>query len=301
MPLNKRILKVTISLPSGDVVLDQNLAMRVSVKKMALNIQSIASVEVMNLSTSLRAKLISQFTAFHKRIVDTTPSAADNINIKIEAGYDDSSNVSSASGSNAQQTAVIFIGQVVLVDPVSSPPDIGVRITCWTRQIDKLTFTESPMPYSMTYKALCVRVSDEMGLSNPIIETSQNDQIVKNPARSIYTVSALLPYIQDLFRGHGNVAAFVDNDQLIVKDVDKIINTGAISQVSEFIGTPMWTEWGVQWVTLMDTTLKLAQAATLNSLMNPSLNGTYVITCLDYDLTTRDEAFYVKAEGQPSA
>ena len=296
MALSKRILNITISLPGGDVVLGSDIDVKVKVYKAALAIQSRASIEITGMTTSLRQQLLSQFTAWHKRQVESGQAAADWINVKIEAGYEGASSVDST----ASNTAVVFLGQIALVDYVAGPPDITVRITCYSRQIDKTSFVTSPAPSTTTYLNYVKWAAEQMGMGeNFICDTSFNDVIVTNPAATVFTRAALLVDIQNLFRP--DVAAFIDNDQLIVKDRNKVINVGAIAELKEFIGTPMWTEWGATFVTLMNPSIKLAQAATITSMMNPGVNNTYVITEIEYDLTTRDNAFYIKASGSPPA
>lgn len=298
MALSNRVLKVTISLPGGDVVLDQGLQLDISVYKAALAIQSRATVTAMGLSTTLRQQLLSQFTAWNKRKVETGGADPNWIGIKVEAGYA----VESPNGGVNNQTAVVFVGQIVLVDPVSGPPNIGVRITCYTRQVDKTKFVTVPSPEAPTFQQYVVWAAGQMGFGDKLTFDCSPDianRIIQNPSRSTYVASALLIDIQNTFRP--DVAAFVDNDQLIVKDRNRIINVGAISNVTEFIGTPVWTEWGVTWTTLMDPTVALAQAAKLTSIMNPGVNGTYVITELEYQLSSRSNPFYVKASGAPPA
>jgi hypothetical protein len=291
MPLAQRIIKVTISLPSGNVVLTQALRMNVSVFKAALAIQSRATIDVIGMTTSLRQRLLTQFTAWHKRKVESGGASQDWIDIQIEAGWD-----------NSVGTSVIFKGQVVLVEPSSGPPNIGVRITCFTRQIDKTTWKSNPAPFKTTFENYVRWASKVMGLTNePICQTSYNDLEIKNPARSIYDAGALLIDIQNQYRYGFDVVAFVDNDQLIVIDKAQAVASRGIVNLSEFIQTPTWTEWGASFLVLMEPRIQLVQAVTLNSLMNPGVNGTYVLTTLEYTLSSRDVPFYVRGNGSPPA
>jgi hypothetical protein len=291
MALTTRILKATLSMPGGDVVLDQTLEMKIKISKAALAIQNRATIDVIGLTTSLREQLLSQFTAWKKRQVETGQIQQNWINIKIEAGNDDNTN---------SEPSVIFKGQVVLCEPSSPPPNIGVRITCYSRQIDRTSFISTPAPAQTTFANYVAYAAAQMGFDkNFICDTSYNDVVIYNPARSIHVAAALLIDIQNMYRP--DVAAFIDDDILIVKDRNKIINPSNVAQVTEFIGTPSWTEWGVDFTTLFNPSIRLAQAAALTSLMNPSLNNTYVIMELEYDMTTRGTAFYVKASGSPPA
>lgn len=292
MALSKRVLNVTINLPTGPVKLDQTIAIRARISKAALSIQNRCVLDVIGLTTSLRTQLLSQFTLWHKRKVDTTPGSQDWVGITIEAGYESDGQVFSS---------VVFKGEIALVEPMAPPPNTAVRITCFTRQIDKTTNITARAPASTTYYEYVRWAAGQMGFGNNFIcDTSFNDQIIENPAQSVYTVSGLLLDIQNMYRPA--VAAFVDDDRLIVKDINKVINPTQIATIREFVGQPTWTEWGAAFRTLFDTSLRLAGGVKINSLMNPSLNDTtFVITDMEYDLASRDGPFYVVVRCSPSA
>jgi len=291
MAMNTRILRATISMPSGDVILNQTLKLRIRVKKAALAIQNRATIDVTGMSTQLRETLLSQFTAWNKRQVDTAQSAENWINVKIEAGY---------VVNGREQSSVVFLGQVTLCELIEGPPNITVRLTCYSRQVDKTQFVSDPAPAQTTFYGYVEWAAKQMGFGTSFIcQTSVNDVLISNPARSIITRAALLLDIQNYYRP--NVAAFVDDNVLIVKDRSGIINPDQIAYLYRFVGIPTWTEWGVEFVTMYDPSIRLAQAVDLSSVMNPSVNGKYVIMELEYDLSSRDRPFYVKGGGSPPA
>lgn len=296
MSLRERVLSAVITLPNGQIVnLDQDLKLRVRIKKAALALQNKATIEVTNLTTSLREQLLSQFTAWQRRQNEqgTNTGSWQWVNVEVIAGY---------TQNGVTRSATVFKGQIVQVDPVAGPPNVTVRITAYTRQVDKtnfITVNKSP-PAEAKFKDYVKWAAEEMGYGNQYLcQTSYDEVVVKNPARSLLTHSALLIDIQDMYKP--DVAAFVDDDFLYVKDRNKIVNTDAITQVTDFIGIPQWTEWGVQFTTLFDQSIRLAQASSLNSLLNPFVNGTYVIMELQYELSSREGPFYVTANGSPPA
>ena len=305
MPLNSRVLTATIGLPAGNIILNQSLMMRIKIRKAALQVQNSATVEIMGMTTSLRLQLLSQFTAWKARQVPEGQASQAYIPITIAAGYQSTASSSenssgSSSNSNTNQSATVFVGEVALVEPIGQPPNFGVRISCFTRQLDKTEFPSLAAPITATFKQLVAFAAKQMGLGNNYYcNTSIDDKVIYNGFKTIYTISGLLIAIQAM--QYPDVAAFIDDDQLIVKDRNAIVNPANVTQLNEFIGTPMWTEWGAQWVTLMNTNVKLASAAQLTSSMNPGVNGQYVITELEYDLTSRDGPFYVTANGSPPA
>lgn len=301
MPLGTRVLKVTISLPSGDIVLDQSINLHVKIHKDALAIQNSCDIDVVNLSQSLRQSLLSQFTAWNKRNVETGQPGytASYINVTVAAGWANTASSNAAGSTNASQPTIVFSGQIVQVDPLGAPPNLGVTIKCYSQQINKLAFKTGFAPTNTTFANYVAWAGAQMGVSRVICETSYNDTPISNPFAATHTVGELLIDIQNAYRP--NVAAYIDNNVLIVHDINKIISTAQIVTVDEFIGTPMWTEWGVTFTTLFNPQIALAGAATLKSVMNPSLNKTFVISSLDYDLTSRDRNFYGKAFANPSA
>lgn len=292
MTMNSRILKVTLEMPNGKVVLNQTLFLRIRINKAALALQSKATIEVAGLSTQLRESMLSQFTAWNKR--KNEGANLDNpawINVKVEAGF---------RVNGKDYSSQVFIGQVVMVDLVAPPPDISIRITCYSRQIDKSNNVSSYPPGNVTFRAYVAWVAAQMNLgTNFICDTSYNDTVISNASRSSRIVGSLLIDLQSIYRP--DVAAFVDDDYLIVKDRNKMINPNTIPKVSKFIGAPSWTEWGVSFVTMFDAAIRLGNGAELKSRINPSLNGQYVITELEYDLCSRERPFYVKGSGSPPA
>lgn len=295
MPLGARILNVVLKLPNGDVILDDSLDLKVRIHKDALAIQQSCEIVVTDLSQSMREMLISRFSAWQNRNVQQGTGQSTYIGVTVQAGYETFSR-------NAMQTNVttVFTGQVVTAGPVGALPNLAVRIICYSRQVDRTGWvTPDSMPAQTTFKNYVKLAAEAMGL-NFVCETSYNDKVITNPGASVYNVGSLLIDLQSYYRP--NVAAYIDNGTLYVKDVNKVITTANTVNVDEFINTPMWTEWGAEFECLFNPQITLACAAQLKSKMNPSLNqSAFVIYTLDYDLTSRDTAFYVKASGSPPA
>ncbi|PMS33199.1 hypothetical protein B0G57_1204 [Trinickia symbiotica] len=301
MALTKRILNVVMTLDSGDVTLDASLDMHVNVSKMALGLQHTCTIDVFGLSQALRQTLLSQFTAWNKRQIEQPVGAVAPRNnfvpVKVYAGYHSGSVGPAAPGQNT--TTLIFDGWVVLCDPISGPPNIGVRLTCYQLAQQKTQFISDVAPASATVEQYANWIAKQMGLARVLCVTSLKDKVISNLSGTTEIVAALLVDIQEAFRP--NVAAFIDNNTLIVKDVNQVIDNFNTVAVDEFIGTPMWTEWGVEFTCLYDPKIQLAGAATLKSLMNPGLNKSWVITALRYNLSSRAEPFYVTVDGCPPA
>jgi hypothetical protein len=299
MPLANRVLQVTFDMPGGPVTLDQSLNMNVKIHKGSLAVQNRCTIDVYNLSKTLREQLLSQFSQWQRqKYLQTPTNQLKWINVTVKAGW----STPTYGGSQTSQTintATIFIGQVAFCDIISGPPNVGIKITCYTRQIDKTAQPTMLAPYSGTFAGYVAWAAGQMGFgTNFICQTSHNNDKSQNIGGVIQSLQALLISIQNAYMP--NVAAFVDDGRLIVKDRSSILDPSDIITVSEFIGIPSWTEYGVTFQTLFDPTLRLAYGVTLKSILNPSLNGgTFVVMDLEYDLTTRQEAFYSTVEAAP--
>lgn len=291
MALDIPLVRVDLDMPSGHVILNETLMLNVNIKKQTLAIQNRATVEVGGLTQKLREHLLSNFTAFNKRLRETGRIEANYINVVISLGY---------RRGDKETLSVVFRGQVVLTEIVSGPPNMIIRITCYTRQIDRTRFLTTQAPNPATFKEYVTWAAGQMGFgSNFICETSINDRIIYNPGRTAFVAAALLLDIQNLYRDE--VAAYVDDDFLIVKDKDMILERDGIVNLNEFITPPTWTEWGANFTVLYNENIKLAQGVTLNSIINPSLNGTtFVVMELNYNAASRADNFYVTAEVSPA-
>jgi len=294
MPLGTRVLTITLAMPQGNVVLDESLDLKVKITKAALAQQQQCEVVVTNLSVSLRASLITQFSAWNKRNIENgQPNATQQsyIGVTVQAGY----------SNPGQQSNVItvFVGQVALAGPIGELPNMAVKITAYSQQINKVQYITQIPPGQMTFKAYAAFIAAQMGV-NLACQTSYDDQVITNPGASVHTVGDLLVDLQSYYRP--NVAAYVDNNTLYVKDVNAVIASAGQVTLDEFINMPLWDEWGCEFEVLFNSQLLLSCAATLVSTMNPSLNNVgYVIYALEYNLTSRDTPFDIKANGAPPA
>lgn len=295
MPLGRRVLRVTFNMPQGDVTLDETLDMHVKIQKAALCQQQQCDIVVNNLTASLRASLITQFTSWNKRNIENgQPNATQQsfIGVTVQAGY-------STPGQPQPNIITVFSGQVALAGPMGELPNMAVKITAYSQQISKVQYITQVPPGQMTFKKYAAWVAAQMGV-NLVCQTSYDNVVVTNPAASIHTVGDLLIDIQNYY--HPDVAAYVDNNTLYVRDVNAVITTASQVTIDEFINMPLWDEWGVEFECLFNPQLLLSCAATLVSTMNPSLNNVgYVVYAIVYDLTSRDTPFNMKVNGAPPA
>ncbi len=290
MVMKTRLLRVTLNINGEDVVLDENLMLQVRIKKAALSLRNKATINVGGLTQQRREQLLTNFTAYNQRLRSQGLLNDNYIPVTIQAGY---------SVGGVVTLTQIYKGQVVSCDLASPPPNVVVQITCYTQQQDTLSFITTPAPTAITYGAYAEWVAKQMGLSL-YLDTDYANTIVYNPGRTCSHVAALLLDLQRYDRN--NISAYIDDDQLIVKDKNKIVNTSNISTITDFLEMPIWNEWGVGFLILFNNSIKLAGGLFLTSILNPSINNTpFVIVQLEYNLESRGKQFSINVGVCPSA
>ncbi len=301
MAIGKRVIVVNIYPDVNDltnvIVLDDSLDIDVKIHKDVMAYQNKAIIEVSGLTTLLRESLLSRFTAYQlSRLSQGYNSQQIFWRVVIEAGYQ-----SNAVGQN-QQLSTVFIGELSLIEPTSPPPTIGVKITCYTNQVDKTQWvTTNSLPGSATFEEVIQWAGSQLQLANPTnnitvnIDTDFANTIVTNAGMSFRELGAVPATLMQYF--WPKVFAYIDDDTLYVRDRTKVDSSPPIV-LSSFIGTPMWTDTGVKVQTLFNESLRLMSNVTVQSLMNPILsNSGFTVGTLDLHLTSRKKPFYTSFDG----
>ncbi len=306
MSIGKRVIVVNIypdaNDPTNVIVLDDSLDIDVMIHKDVMAYQNKATIDVSGLTTLLRESLLSRFTSYQLSRLGQgyTPASLNSQiifwRVTIEAGYQ-----SNSVGQN-QQLSTVFIGELALVEPTTSPPTIGVKLTCYTNQVDKTQWaTTDSLPGSATFEEIIQWAGAQIqqaNTTNPInvnIDTVKANTIVTNPGQSFRELGAIPATLMQYF--WPTVYAYIDDDTLYVRDRTSVDSSPPIV-LSSFIGTPMWTSNGVQAQTLFNESLRLMSNVTVQSSMNPILaNSGFTVGSLDLHLTSRKKAFYTTFDG----
>jgi hypothetical protein len=294
MALSQRVLTVTLSIPGINgmnvITLDASIDLKVNINRAALDLMSTCQIRVTNLSRSLRESLLSQFTAYNKRLIEAgTIGQSGNtqagtqksyINVQVMAGYQ-------TPGAQVQMnTCPVFNGQVVLVNPVGSLPNLGFDITCYAMQVSKLQWSnvQGQFGAQTTFKNYVESAAQLLGI-NANCQSSYDQRIITNPGASVQVLSDFIPDINSLFRP--NVQAFYDDpsNTLYVRDTNALLANTTSVTLDEFIDMPSYETWGVQFKVLFDKRIQLPGSVIIQSTQNPTLNGApFVIYALEYDV-----------------
>jgi len=156
-----------------------------------------------------------------------------------------------------------------------------------------------------THKELCIWAANlvnmplryEVSIALPAMSAGVFAGVIQR-AYSLTAVVGLLANFQK-----DKVAVFVDDGELVVTEWGKALQgtTVDVNATTGLIGIPAITQWGVQFTTMADAPIRLAGGVNLFSELNPSVNQPWVITGVEYTVTSRDTAFYATWMGSPSA
>jgi hypothetical protein len=302
--LKVRVLKVTFTMPDGHTIeFNQSISIHVNVTKDALSVQNHATIELTNIPATLRSSLLSEFTAFNRKLLEEGLQSQPYINVVIEAGYKANTTnlapVAYYGGSGVNDSAVIFHGQVTMCSITNGPPNMTIRIECFTNQLAKANQNINQSPNGYTFKQYVIWAGNQMGYDNAHIycNTKFDDDKIDNFARQNNVAEGLIMYIQHLH--DPAVSAYIDDDILYVKNQFDVNNPSQSTTITQFVGAPSWSEYGVHFITLFNPLIRIGQSVTIKSVMNKTLNNTYGIAQLEYDLASRETPFYIKAVGTP--
>lgn len=183
---------------------------------------------------------------------------------------------------------MLYTGDIISAQ-ISSPPDVTLTISAKTNNANGgniVTYSGRPL-MQLSEIAEVVAANNSLRL-----DFQASDKNIAN-----YTFNgAAAAQVADLQRA-GNVRAFVDDGSLIVKDYNQVVRgrRRVVSMASGMVGIPKPTEQGVEVTYLIDGESSLGGQLTLNSKMNKSLNGDYVINQLKFEVSSHSDPFFYTA------
>lgn len=182
----------------------------------------------------------------------------------------------------------IFIGDIVSAEP-SAPPDVDVIIKAKTQSAQAGNVVAIASGPISKLSAISQRVADEIGLGLDF------QALDKNISNFSYTGAALK--MVNLLQDSGGVRAFIDDETLIVKNYGSALagRIRILGADTGMVGIPKATEKGLDVTFLIDRESLLGGMIRLDSKMNKSLNGDYVIDQLKFDVASHEDPFFYSA------
>lgn len=182
----------------------------------------------------------------------------------------------------------IFTGDIVSAEP-SSPPDVDVIIKAKTQSAQASNVIAISGGTISKLSAVSQRVADEIGVGLDF------QALDKNISNFSYSGAALK--MVNLLQDSGGVRAFIDDELLIVKNYGEALSgrIRILNQESGMVGIPKATEKGVDVTFLIDSESLLGGMLRLDTKMNKSINGDYVIDQLKFDVASHEDPFFYTA------
>ena len=253
---------------SGRINWYEGLRVRAGGTKFANAQQNECTLTVSGLSMSTRDHLLTETSPFNS---NRTPKR-----LILEVGR-----VSTA-------LFRIFIGDIVSAEP-SAPPDVDVIIKAKTQSAQAGNVVAIASGPISKLSAISQRVADEIGLGLDF------QSLDKNISNFSYTGAALK--MVNLLQDSGGVRAFIDDETLIVKNYGSALagRIRILGADTGMVGIPKATEKGLDVTFLIDSESLLGGMIRLDSKMNKSLNGEYVIDQLKFDVASHEDPFFYTA------
>ena len=226
-------------------------------------------IAMTNLSGSVRDFILTETSPFNRN-----PSSK---RITLEAGR-----VSTG-------LSLLYSGNIFR-STISQPPDQVITIKCLTGQFMKSETVATSIPGTLPLNRIVEQVAKDAGLA---FENQASDRNISNWN---FTGSAL-KQINKLAQVPG-IDAFVDNDQLVVKNIQDPLRgrVRVLTPETGMIGIPQPNEQGLKVTMLYDNQTQLGGMLEIRSNRYPAFNGRYVIYKLSFNIANRDTPFYLIAD-----
>lgn len=195
------------------------------------------------------------------------------------------------AGRASYGASLLFTGNITIAG-VTQPPDIGIILNA-IQGIDSAVQTVAvSMPARTSLKTIAQTAANQSGLN---LDFQATDKQISN-----YNLTGSIKNHMDKMAQTGNYDVLEDKGSLIIKDknVPILDRIKKLNLNSGMIGTPEITELGIMVKILLDNQTDIGGQIDLTSKLNPSLNGSYVIQKLSFDIASRENPFYWIAEAK---
>jgi baseplate hub protein gp41 len=268
--LDPRIVQVGIQI-GGNINYYEGLNIIAQGEKYGNANQNTCQVRIDNLTREHRDAILQETTKF------ITKQSAVPTEIIVNAGR------------QSYGVFNLFTGNVTLAQ-VTQPPDIGIILNALSNFAQGLQVSTVSLPAQASLKTISQTAANNIG-------TNLNFQATDKQISNYSFTGTPLKHVENIGQT-GNVDSYVNNGVLVVKDQNAPLPNSVreLSQSTGMIGVPEVTELGIKVKYLLDNTDTLGGQINLTSQLNPTLNGSYVVYKLSFDIASRDTPFYWIAE-----
>lgn len=266
--LDPRILRVGIEV-AGKIKFYDGLHITASGTKYANPNQDECEVKISNLDKETHDYLLTETSPFNE---NRTPKR-----LIVEAGR-----VSTGK-------STVYSGDITSAVG-TQPPDIQVCIKAKTGNFQKGNIVGKSKNGKTPLSNIARDVANDLGVK---LDFQATEKQISNYSHS----GAALKQV-DKLGTTGAVSAYVNNGTLYVKDINIPLKgkTRVLNLDTGMVGIPEFTEQGIKVKMLFDNQTDLGYGLQITSIMNPAANGLYIVYKLQFELATRETAFYLIAE-----
>lgn len=270
LSLDPRLITITLQVNGGTKVFDQNLSISARGAKYGNAIFNDCEVTIANLDKATQDFILTETSPYN---LNRTPKL-----ITIDAGR------------VSYGISRIFAGSVFTSRP-TQPPDISVILRCIENgfnggNIVRRNYNDTPLS----------QIAGQIAKDNNLtLIFEANDRLIGN-----YTFNGPVNGQLDVLEKQGLIDVFQDGLKMVVKNQAVPLQGGAriINASNGMIGIPELNERGCIVKFLLDNRTTLGAGIVVESDVYPAANGLYTIYKLDFEIASRDTAFYYTASGQ---
>lgn len=268
--IDPRVVRVGIEV-GGKLRWYEGLDIRATGTKYDNATQNECTVTISNLAKDVRDQILTETSPFLK------PEARKRLILQ--------------AGRQSYGVKQIFVGEV-FASSISQPPDIAITLKTATGATKNLEVVSISQPAMTSLSSIAKQVGKDLGVG---VRFEASDKKIANYSFA----GSPTKQIQKLAEA-GNVDAFLDDETLVVKDSNRGVGNRVkvLNLETGMIGVPEFTEVGVKVKYLLDADSAIGGLLKITSILNPALNGTYIIYKLSFEIASRDTPFYYVAEAK---
>lgn len=267
---NKRIVRVGINI-DGDLQVFEGLDIRAYGQKLASTESSTCTIKISNLTRDQKNRIMTKATPM---TISQNPNRAP-IPVFLDVGRE-----------NEFEAFRLFDG-TCWASAVTAPPDISLTLTSTTNNLAASLMDPVLLGAVTPLQTIAQAIAAKYGLTLNFTASS------KNVANFNYTGG--LQSAMDKLAQCGNIRVHLDNKILNV--FDKGTTRGnvppfTLSMQTGMVGIPEATQSGVRARMLIKPEPQIGGPITVNSLVNPAVNGSYFISTMNFEIASRDDPFW---------
>jgi hypothetical protein len=271
MSFDNRIVRVGITI-NNVTTWYENLWIEAKGIKVSSSVSASCDITIIGLSSETRNYILQE-------TLPTNPNS-DRILVELQVGRE-------SYGATSYYKGEIFRSRP------TQKPNLGVVLRCITGFNNKQKLVSKTAGDLTKLSVIAQGVAADNGLT---LEFSTTDKNIRSYA---YTGSAsgAINNLEQI----ANVETFVDNGILYVMDRTESVKTSVEFDISNSLGNLILssgTESGVSIQCLFHPDINIRSVVNLESELNPQLTGKYTLYDVQFDVSSRGQAFYLSLEGR---